>query len=221
MIKKKSIILYKKISPSMEIYDGIAADLGGCDFMHPYFLRRFRRTANGPAPRAAIKIVSHPAPVAASREFDTYCEANSLPVTTLICPEIIGTGMTGLPMRIARGIYRGTYTLIADNATRLSVVHALDVADAAALAAGTQGSFTITDGDDPTINDLSDALAYRISAKRLFSLPVWASKIWLGSKMFGKLTTDNVIADTFRLQFPDFSPRKVTHYLRTHDYAAD
>lgn len=205
----------------MEIYDGIAADLGGCDFLHPYFLRRFGRTANGAAPRAAIKIVSHSAPRAASHEFYTYCEANSLPVTTLICPAIIGTGMQGLPMSIARGIYRGTYTLIAGNVTRMSVVHALDIADAAAVAAGSHGTFTITDGDDPTINDLSDALAHRISAKRLFSLPVWASKIWLGSKMFGELTTDNVIADTFRLQFPDFSPRKVTHYLRTHDYSAD
>lgn len=209
----------------MFLLPNLALSLGGNDFLLPYFERQFPtptpETDNDselPPPIGAIRVCIDDAGNDADPEFDDYCNSNNLPVCELRCPSVVGTKMKGLPRRIAEGIYRGTYCLIRDNEARISVVHASDVARAAALALGSQGTYTLTDMADPTIRDLSDAIAYRLGDKRLFTLPTWAAKIWYGSQYYQKLTTDNTYPDTFTESFPDFRPHPVTEYLRTHVY---
>lgn len=133
-------------------------------------------------------------------------------------PSIVGTGMIGLPRRIAAGIHKGSFVHIAGNEARVSVVHATDVARAAAMAAGTAGAFNLTDLADPTVHDLAEALSWRLGQKRIFTIaPRWA-RLWLGKQFYSQLTTPRTTPETFSHFFPDFTPVSVTEYLKTHVY---
>lgn len=198
----------------------IAVDFGGNDYLLPYF-RRELGVADDDAPAdsmAAVKIVTDTTEPSTDTSFDDYCRERRLAVTVLQCPNIVGTGMTGLPRRIAAGIYKGTYVHIAGNEARVSVVHATDVARAVAMAAGTAGAFNLTDLTDPTVHDLAEALSWRLGQKRIFTIaPRWA-RLWLGKPLYTQLTTSRTIPETFSHAFPDFTPVSVTEYLKTHVY---
>lgn len=206
----------------MKTYSGIVVDFGSSAFLEPYFERQF---APGPGadpaePVAGVRVVRGDAPVpdAPEAEFERYCAQRSLPVAVLACPSIVCTAMRGLPMRIARGISRGTFALIRGSQARISVVHGTDVARAAAIAAGTQGSYVLTDGADPAIADLASALAFRLGDKRLVSIGPRLARLWYGRNYYELLTTDHCQPCTFAEAFPDFKPQIVTQYLRTHVY---
>lgn len=139
-------------------------------------------------------------------------------MATLRCPYIIGTGMDGLPMRIAAGIKRGTFAHIRDNEAHISVIHATDVARAAQLASGIQGAYTLTDITDPSICDLAEALAHRLNDKRLLTIKRSWARWWYGRSYFDELTTDHTAPCTFIEVFPDFRPTPVVEYLKTHVY---
>lgn len=198
----------------------IVADFGGCGFLLPYFQRELGVSEDDdPLPSVAgVKIVTDEAEGYVDGEFDDYCRQRQLPVVVIRCPYIVGTGMGGLTRKIAAGIFKGTFVHITGNDARISVVHATDVAKAASIAAGSQGSYTLTDGTDPTVHDLADALAYRMGDKRIFSIgPRWA-KLWYGGTYYTTLTTSHTAPDTFSTVFPDFHPVSVVEYLKTHVY---
>lgn len=136
--------------------------------------------------------------------------------TVLECPNIVGTGMTGLPMQLACRIAKGTYFHILGNTTRLSTIHASDVAKAVRLAVGSGRRITLTDGADPTFIEFADALAYRINDKRILTLkPRWA-RLLLGRTMREAVTADSVVYR--RSTLVGFEPTPVVEYLRTHVY---
>lgn len=136
--------------------------------------------------------------------------------TVLECPNIVGTGMTGLPMELACRIARGTYFHILGNDTRLSTIHASDVARAVGLAIGSGRRLTLTDGADPSFHDFADALAYRINDKRILTVkPLWARFLMNGA-LRRTVTTDAVVYHISTLE--GFIPTPVTEYLRTHVY---
>lgn len=204
----------------MVLIKDIVADFGGCDFLLPYFRRQLEvKDDDDPLPSASgVKIVTDEAEGYVDGEFDDYCRQRQLPVVVIRCPYIVGTGMTGLMRKVAAGIYKGTFVHIAGNDARISVVHATDVAKAASIAAGTQGTCTLTDGMDPTMHVLSDAFAYRMGDKRIFTIgPRWA-KLWYGGTYYTTLTTSHTAPDTFSTLFPDFHPVSVVEYLKTHVY---
>lgn len=137
---------------------------------------------------------------------------------TLICPNIVGTGMTGLPMEIARRIARGSFYHLGSNETRLSTVHASDVAKAVKAALGHKGTYTVTDGNNPTFHDFAEALAWRINHKRILTLnSKWVN--WIISPALKKIITTDLTVDgsAFAEKF-DFHPTPVTEYLQTHIY---
>lgn len=210
--------------------DDILIDLCGNDFLEPYLRRELERRVEAPEregeerkpkplpnPRVAIVIRSDSGNVS-GREFGALCCDFNLPVLSLYCPLIVGTGMAGLPRRMAAGIYKGSYFNIKGNVSRVSVIHASDMARAAAMAAGTDGAFTVTDGTHPTVDALADALAYRLGDKRLFTIKPWMARLWYGKEYYGQLTSDHLSDDSFALSFPDFKPTPVTQYLRSHVY---
>lgn len=206
----------------MTLLPPIALSLSGNDFLLPYFERQFPQPGSEaddePAPvTAGIKVCIDDAASEPDPEFDAYCAERGLPVCTLRCPSVVCTGMRGLPRRLARGIARGTLTLIRGNEARLSVVHGIDVAAAAALCAGHQGEYVLTDGCDPAAAELCEALACRMGDKRLLTLPRRLAKIWLGS-LYGALTDCAPVENTFAKAFPDFQSHSVCDYLRTHVY---
>lgn len=206
----------------MRIFSGIVADFGSSAFLEPYFERQLAPEPGvEPAePSAGVRIVrgDAPQPDAPDPGFEAYCAERALPVAVLVCPSIVCTAMRGLPMRIARAISRGTFALVRGSEARISVVHGSDVARAAARAAGTQGTYVLTDGADPTIAELAQALAHRLGDKRLITISPRLARIWYGRQLFGLLTTDHCQPSTFAEVFPDFKPEIVTQYLRTHVY---
>lgn len=202
----------------------ILFDLGANGFLVPYLRRLLtpdydpERPTVDPEPTAAVRIFHCDENRDADPAFQDRCEHFGLPTVTLICPNIIGTGMNGRMRRIATGIYNGSYFHIRGSEGKTSVVHAVDVARAAVLAAGSTGRFTLTDGTTPTIHDVAEALAYRIDNKRLFAMPRWAARWWYSREFFDFLTSDTSGADTFAGAFPEFQPTDTLRYLHTHIY---
>lgn len=207
--------------------DNILFDLCGNDFLEPY-LRRQLENAQADKdstiepkdpiePVAAVSIRSEagndPDPA-----FERACRERTLPVLSLYCPLIIGTGMIGLPRRIAASLYKGTYFTIKGKAGKVSAIHASDIARAVSIAAGTDGAFTITDGTETAIDDLADALSFRLGDKRIYCIKPWLARIIYGKGYYGQLTSDHLASDSFGLSYPDFNPTPVTKYLRTHVY---
>lgn len=138
--------------------------------------------------------------------------------TTLFCPNIVGTGMTGLPMDFARRIARGSFYHLDGNSARLSTVHASDVARAVRLARGVEGQFTVTDGDDPTYHDFAEALAWRINQKRILTLSSKWVRWIISPSLRRTITRDSVVDGSDFIGRFGFTPVPVVSYLRNHVY---
>ena len=136
----------------------------------------------------------------------------------LVCPNIVGTGMHGLPMEMAVRINRGTYFHIKDKSAKLSTVHATDVARAVALTLGRPGRYVVTDGTTPTYDDLAEAIAVRLGHKRIFTLKERWARFIMSSRLVDIVTTDNVVEPGEGEAVEGLVPTPVTEYLRTHVY---
>ncbi len=179
----------------------------GLDFILPYISREL----------AAYEVtLCHDAP--ADIEIAPEAPATPSAPTVLVCPAVVGTGMTGLPMELARSVASGRFFHIKGNTARLSVVHASDVARAAALALGSEGVWTVTDGDDPTFDALADALARRINDKRILTVKPLAAFFLMSPALRRTVTTDRLAdGSEFAARF-SFKATPVTEYLTTHVY---
>lgn len=151
-----------------------------------------------------------------------FCEASALPCTVVRCPEIVATAMNGLPMRMARGIARGMLMHIRGNQGCLSLVHGVDVARLSVITAVQGHTFNLTDGQETKVDDLLDALAFRIKDKHLYTLKsMTVARLLYGSDYFGQMTRQLTFSnELFRtLAGQDITaPNIVTEYLRTHVY---
>lgn len=212
------VVFYRK---DMHILPKIVLDLGSNEMLLPYLQRLFPLMPgeDPQAPVGAVKIrcAGH-APASDDAEFEKYCSEHALPVATLACCDIIGTGMRGLPRRIAERIARGTLVHIRGNEARISLVHATDVARAVSMLCGCQGAYTLSDGREHTMHDLADAIAYRMNDKRLYTVaPRWA-RLWYGAACYSELTTDHLFESAFAADFPEFVPVDTIDYMHTHVY---
>lgn len=138
--------------------------------------------------------------------------------TVLECPNVVGTGMGGYPMLVARHIASGTYFHTDDAEARLSTIHASDVAVAVRLSVGMPGRWTVTDLADPSWHDFAEAISHRLGDKRIFTLrPRWAR--WIMNSDLRRLTTTDCLYDgkAFAERF-GFRPTPVTTYLTAHVY---
>lgn len=158
--------------------------------------------------------------------FADFCSRHALSCLILRAANIIGTGMTGLPMRMARGIARGTLMHIRNNSATLSVVHALDVARLSIELQDAPGIYNLTDGRDTTVDDLIDALAHRLNDKSVGTLrPRWAR--WLyGRRYYDRLTRSLTFDDSSVLSVLTSAGRSsemidVVQRLNTHRYGQD
>lgn len=175
--------------------------------------------------------------------FEAYCRQRSLAPVIVRCAYIVGTGMTGLPMLIARRIHSGTMRHIADprprHETRLnrgrdlapvrehamvSVVHAVDVALAADLLTRPGRTpeeseiFNLTDNCATDADRLVDALASRVNNKHVpAARPFWA-RILNGTRLTRFLTTSFTFNPAKIIRATGITPNVVTEYLTTHVY---
>lgn len=139
-------------------------------------------------------------------------------VPVLICAEIIGTGMTGFPRRLAEAVLRGSFMHVPGRKEPVSIVHAVDVGRAAALVYDRPGVYRLADTAEHDVDELADALAVRMSNKRIFTLRTRFLQ-WLFRPSFERLTRglQPVDGSEFASAF-GFTPVNVTNYLRTHVY---
>lgn len=150
------------------------------------------------------------------------------PVLILRCPDIICTGMTGFGQTLARAVWRGTFFHFPANEARRSVVHATDIARVVAKAAAGGlphrgvNIYNISDGVDPTIHDLAEAFAFRMSNKRISTMSTrpqqWLLRLAYGKRRTNLYTTSSLVdSSALRLDMA-FAPTDVCNYLRTHLY---
>lgn len=140
---------------------------------------------------------------------------------------IVGTGMTGKIRRLAEEIYKARFFHFPGNEARKSVVHATDVARAATFLATTElpGSLktvlNITDGVDPSLHDIAEALAFRMCNKRISTLstkPQQKIGRFLYGKRYAYYTTDELFDSTALRKILPFEPAAICEYLGTHVY---
>jgi len=182
--------------------------------------------------------------------FAALCSRCGLPAVTLRCAHIVGTGMTGLPMDVARGIMRGIVAHFPQPRTPrprwgrapgaeapkvepvyLSVIHAVDVALAAYTLTGENAPgevksgcttvFNLSDGANTSVDELIDAIAYRMNDKRVGTIKRrWARLLW-GRRLYNALTTSLTFNSTRYTRLTSIQPNNVVTYMRTHVYDHD
>lgn len=184
--------------------------------------------ADSPMPPQPVRtmqaVVVVPPGVAAPR-LDAPPRAN---VTVLRTGHIVGTGMTGLPMRMAAAISRSLYSHVAGDEARISVVHALDVARLTRLLAPVGGEWTVTDGVDPTVREFAEALSVRLRHKRITTMSPrkawwsgWATSLVGGlSRAQERALRHGLTVSPTPLPF-EFTPLNVVDYLTKHEYGPD
>lgn len=156
--------------------------------------------------------------LADEKRFCEVCNSNGIKPVILRCSDIIGTGMTGFPRELANRIYRGTYVNIADNGAVRSFVHASSIPEAARVALTRPDIYNVTDRTDTPLNEFADALAWRISQKRVFSLgPKWF-KFVFGKRNYSRQTRSLTFSCEKLSSAGDFKPVRVVEYLKNHIY---
>lgn len=159
--------------------------------------------------------------------FAEYCRRRDLPCVILRAANIVGTGMTGLPMRMARGVARGTLLHIKGNEeTMLSVVHAMDIARLSKILQATPGTYNVTDGTPVTVDALIDAIAHRVKDKRVGTIKRRWARWFYGRRYFGTLTRTRTFSDallrrTLSQTGDDAQMISVVQRLNTHQYGED
>lgn len=166
--------------------------------------------------------------LALEKTFAGRCSAAGVRYTVFRCANTVGTGMTGLPMKLAGWVYRGWLMHFPGNEARISAVHASDVAACVAAFAGLPDSgsngliINLTDGDNPTIHDFLEALAYRMNQKRISVLGTrpqqWIAAVLYGNRRMRLLTTTVTFRGDRARELLGVNPVKVTEYLTTHVY---
>lgn len=157
--------------------------------------------------------------VAHEAAFRVFCTNNSLTCTILRASNIVGTGMNGFAMRIARGIARGTLMHIIGNQARISLVHAVDIPAVARRVWQSGLIVNVTDGCATPLDELVSALAYRINDKKVFDIkPRWARLLY-GRQFYSELTTTLTFSNVRCERLTDGMPmHPVCEYLKTHVY---
>lgn len=156
--------------------------------------------------------------VAEEKLFQNHCSERGLNPVILRCADIVGTGMTGYPRELANKIYRGTYLNISGNTAVRSFVHAVSLPDAANLALARPDIYNVTDRSDTPLNDFADALAWRISQKRIFSLGSKWFKFIFGKSNYERQTRSLTFSCEKIASVGEFKPVGVVEYLKNHVY---
>lgn len=165
----------------------------------------------------------------AEKKLTEWCKRHDVRLSILRCPPIVGTGMKGPLRKLVNSIYRGSYNHISDDNSRLSVVHAVDVAVAAVDIAPIGGIYNITDGVNPTRHDLAEALSARIGHKRIYTISPKRARLiaricdylpftTYGTKRLEEMTTTLTFDSSKIIATLGRRPHSVTEYLTTHDY---
>jgi nucleoside-diphosphate-sugar epimerase len=145
-----------------------------------------------------------------------WCEQNNVCCSILRLPLLAGVNPPGNLRSMIKGIKTGFYFNIASGKARKSVVLAEDVAKIIPEVATVGGTFNLTDGYNPSFQELASLIAHQLNRPRPLNMPYFVASL-LGS--IGDLTgnlfplnTGTVRKMTKDLTFDDSQARRLLNW---------
>lgn len=125
---------------------------------------------------------------------EQWCNDNQVIFTAYRLPLLFGPEAIGNLKSIIQGIKYGYYFNIKNITVRKSVVLAEDVANLILSSVKIGGIYNLTDGYNPTLEELSESIAKYLGKKRILKLPYALVKILahIGDCFFGKFPINSV-----------------------------
>lgn len=211
-------------------------------FIAPYLLRKLNARSLSELDGNPIALMISPLDDSGAINFENLTEqelaltpaeaefADSAGKKTVIlrCVGAVGTGMAGFTRALAESIWLGTFFHLPDNNAHISAIHATDIAEAASrVLEGPEPKarltiYNIAPAVPAGIHDLAEALAYRMSNKRISTMstgPQQAITRWIyGKRRLRSYTAERTLdGSKFRTDY-GYEPEDVCTYLRTHTY---
>lgn len=115
--------------------------------------------------------------LAAENFLKDWCGRHGIKLSILRPSSVIGTGMTGRMLLLAKAINSGAYMHLHEYNPYRSYIHVSELAAIVRDIIGKPGIFNLTDGQSHSLHELADALAIRMKNKRIFKIPKLVSKI--------------------------------------------
>lgn len=141
-----------------------------------------------------------------------WCNNNNVICTILRLPLIVGPNPPGNLGKMINGIRKGYYFNIAGGNAKKSMVLADDIANFIIDAAKVGGIYNLTDGYNPSFNELSNEISYKLNKGKVYNINKPLAKILaLLGDLLGKVFPFNTITYnkiTSNLTFDDTAARK-------------
>lgn len=143
----------------------------------------------------------------------TWCKKNNVTYTILRLPLVVDSNPPGNLGSMIKGIKKGYYFNIGGGGAKKSMVLAIDVAKFILKAAEVGGTYNLTDGFNPTFNELSKHIASQIGKSFVPNLPYFFAKLlakigdFLGSSF--PINSNKLAKITSPLTFDDTKAREV------------
>lgn len=150
----------------------------------------------------------------------TWCAENNVVCGILRLPLIVGSNPPGNLGAMIRGVKSGYYFNIAGGKAKKSMVMAEDVARVISRLAEVGGTYNLTDGYNPSFNELSIHIAKQLGKNKVLNMPkifavilakigdVWP-KFPLNSNKLNKVTADLTFNDDKARSALGWSPSSV------------
>ena len=159
--------------------------------------------------------------VQAEQLIQTWCEENNVICTILRLPLLVGENPPGNLGAMIKGIKKGYYFNIAGGKAKKSMVFANDVANLIPVVAKIGGVYNLTDGYNPSFEELSLIIAEKIGSKKPLNIPFWLANIMakmgnlvgnkapINSKKLAKITADLTFDDSKAKKQLNWIPKPV------------
>ncbi|MHA8087436.1 NAD-dependent epimerase/dehydratase family protein [Aquirufa sp. Wall-65K1] len=150
---------------------------------------------------------------------------NNVPCTIFRLPLLIGMDAPGNLNAMINAIKSGIYFNISNGVAKKSMVLASEIPIAIEKAMGEAGIFNLTDGHNPSFNELSQLISKQLNRK-VYRMPYWIAKIIakigdlmgnkapLNTNKFKKITTDLTFDDTKAREVFGWNPTPVLEGFR-------
>lgn len=158
-----------------------------------------------------------------------WCEKNNVICTILRLPLLVGKNAPGNLGTMVKAIEKGYYFNIGGGKARKSMVLAKDVATFIPKVAVVGGTYNLTDGVDPSFNELSNAISKQKKNKTPLNLPLFVAiamgligdllgdKSPINSFKLKKITSDLTFDDSKARTLLGWNPQSVIDYLKNND----
>lgn len=154
-----------------------------------------------------------------------WCKANSVRLTILRLPLLVGQNPPGNLGAMIRMMNRGLYLGIGSGSARKSMVLATEVAKFIPKVAQTGGIYNLTDGYHPSVFEFENEVAKALGRSKPFRFPdsfintvakvgdVWGERFPVNSNKFKKLTTSLTFSDGKARELANWQSLSVIDHL--------